>query len=132
MIFLDTSALMKRYVDEPGTNLVLQAMDDDRDWAASTLARVETHVSLCHRGTQGAIDGPALRRLANDWDRFIAVPIDAECLVRAREIGCLQRVRTLDAIHLASALVLPTVTFLSFDQRQIDAAHALGLEVVSI
>jgi predicted nucleic acid-binding protein len=132
VIFLDTSALMKRYVDEPGTDAVLQAMNDDRDWAASSLARVETQVSLCHRGTQGAIDGPAVRRLANDWDRFNAVPIDAECLARARDIGCVQRVRTVDAIHLASALLLPTVTFVSFDRQQMEASRALGLEVLDV
>lgn len=130
MIFLDTSALMKRYVAEPGSNVVLETMRDDHDWAASILALVETQVSLCHRGSQGALDAAAQQRLADDWDRFTVTHIDAESLALAKDIGCRQRVRTLDAIHLAGALALPSVRFLSFDQRQVDAAHALGLEVV--
>ncbi len=132
MIFLDTSALMKRYVAETGSDIVLRAMQDDRDWVASILARVETQVSLCHRGSQGAMDASAQRRFVDDWDQFTTIPIDADCLALAETIGCRHRIRTLDAIHLAAALRLPSVSFLSFDERQIDVARALGLEVLPV
>lgn len=132
MIFLDTSALIKRYVAEVGSDLVVRYMHGDPDWAASMLARTETRVTLCQRGPEGMPGSPDQRRLAEDWDRFTAVPIDEECLAVAESIGCRQGLRTLDAIHLAAAQRLPSVTFLSFDRRQLDAARALGLEVAEV
>jgi len=131
LIFLDTSALLKRYVEEPGSDVVGRLMADDPDWAASALARTETRVSLCHRGQEGGIDSDAQQQLARDWDRFLSVPIDTACLASAQEIGCDHRVGTLDAIHLAAAMRLPAdVRFLSFDQRQVEAALKLGLQVL--
>ncbi len=131
MIFLDTSALVKRYVTESGSDVVLRHMTLDSDWAASALARTEARVALCHRGPEGQIGSPAQLRLTGDWDRFATVPVDADCLTLAEELGCHQRIRTLDAIHLAAALRLPgEVRFLSFDQRQVDAAIAVGLSVI--
>jgi predicted nucleic acid-binding protein len=130
LIFLDSSALVKRYVAEPGSDMVLEAMANDRDWSASVLAATETRIALCRRGPEGALDSSVQRRLADDFQRFIVVEVDAECLAEAEAIGCRFRVRTLDAIHLAAALRLPSVTFLSFDQRQCEVARSLGLVVV--
>lgn len=131
MIFLDTSALLKRYVAEPGSDVVRRLMADDPDWAASALAWAETRVSLCHRGPEGILESAAQRMFALDWDRFHSVPVDVECLALAHKIGCGHALRTLDAIHLAAAMRLPDrISFLSFDQRQCDAARSLGLVVV--
>jgi uncharacterized protein len=130
LIFLDASALVKRYVREAGTDTVLRYMQADPQWAASVLARTETRVALCRRDPEGGPDSPDQRRLAEDWERFLAVPMDATCLTLAEAIGCEHRVRTADAIHLAAARRLPRAAFLSFDQRQCDAARSLGLVVV--
>lgn len=130
MIFLDTSALVKRYVVEPGSDMVLHAMASDQDWAASVLAGTEARIALCRRGPEGAIDMPAQRQLLDDLGRFVTVSVDAQCLRDAGAIGCRHHIRTLDAIHLAAALRLPDVTFLSFDEPQLEAARALGLEVL--
>ena len=131
MIFIDSSALVKRYVQETGSDAVSRLMNDDLEWAASELARLETCVAICRQGPEGGIGSDAQRRLAQDWDRFLSVPIDTACLASAQEIGCDHCVRTLDAIHLAAALRLPgPIGFLSFDQRQSDAAVKLGLEVL--
>ncbi|HKZ92484.1 MAG TPA: type II toxin-antitoxin system VapC family toxin [Candidatus Limnocylindrales bacterium] len=133
MIFLDTSALVKRYVAEPGSDTVRRCMDDDFDWAASALARTEAKVTLCHRGSEGRLASPPQRQLDLDWDRFAVIPIDAECLSLAVMLGCQHRIQTLDAIHLAAALRLPEpVAFLSFDRHQSDVARVLGLEVVPV
>jgi len=131
LIFIDSSALVKRYVRETGSDLISRLMNDDSDWVASELARLETRAAICRQGPEGAADSEAQRQLAQDWDRFHSVPIDAACLVSAQEIGCDHRVRTLDAIHLAAAMRMPgDVGFLSFDQRQVEAALKLGLQVL--
>jgi len=130
MLFLDTSALIKRYVDEDGSEVVIRLMDEDRDWAASSTALTEAEITLCRLGF-GAEDLELLRqRLRLDWERFHVVPIDHAGLDRATVIGCEQEVRTLDALHLAAAVRLPApFVMLTFDRRQADAARSMSLRV---
>lgn len=129
---LDASALVKRYVREPGRDLVLDAMAADPDWCASALARTEALVAL-HQVAIGRRQQEQLwSALRDDWDAFVVVPVDDRCLARAVEIGAGFGVRTVDAIHLAAADRLPRpVRYLTFDSNQIPAAAALGLEVLS-
>ena len=130
MLFLDTSALIKRYVDEDGTALVLRRMDEDRDWVVSSVARAETEISLCRLGFEPEAAAESWRRLREDWDRCLVVPLDVTCLERAAEIGCRYQVRTLDALHLAAADRLPPpLVVLTFDRNQAEAARSMNLMV---
>jgi predicted nucleic acid-binding protein len=130
MLLLDTSALVKRYVDEAGTEEVLSLMASDEGWCASALCHAETHVTLCHLGFEPAAEQSLARSLEADWEHFLVVPVDDLCLARAAEIGCALKVRTLDAIHLAAADRLPRpFTFVTFDARQAAGAKVLGFAV---
>ncbi len=134
MLFLDTSALVKRYVEEDGTALVLRRMGEDPEWVVSAVARTEAEVTLCRLGfesNESAALGAAVRaNLREDWERCHVVPVDPACLERAAELGCRHEVRTLDALHLAAADRLPRpLVVLTFDRRQADAARAMGLTV---
>lgn len=132
-LFLDTSALVQRYVDEPGRALVLEAMaDEEGAWVASALARTEVMVAL-HQLAGGPRQQARLwSAFRDDWDAFAVVPVDDRCLGRAVELGSSFALRIVDAIHLAAADRLPRpVTYVTFDPRQIPAAAALGFEVVS-
>ena len=130
MLFLDTSALIKRYVAEDGSDVVVELMERDPEWAASALARLETQVTLCHLGFTETDELVLLERVRTDWDRFLVVPLTPPTLDRAIEIGCALRVRTLDAIHISSAAQLPIpLTLVTFDAVQAAAAQAYGLEV---
>jgi len=130
MLFLDTSALVKRYVEEEGTELVLQRMERDPEWVVSAMARTESEITLCRLGFEPDDGADAWRRLRQDWERFHVVPVDPACLDRAAEIGCRYEVRTLDALHLAAADRLPRpLVLLTFDRRQADAARAMEILV---
>jgi predicted nucleic acid-binding protein len=131
-LVLDTSALVKRYVAEMGSETVARLMAEDLSWAASSLCRVEAEVTLCQRGFDVATLAALTRDLEEDWDLVLAIPVDGGCLEDAARIGCDRRVRTLDAIHLAAALRLPDVTFATADHRQAEAARDLGLTVVDV
>jgi uncharacterized protein len=129
-LFVESSALLKRYVDEMGTTAVIDAMQNDRDWIACAIAHTEAALALCHAALSEEEIAAARRRLDDDWHRFRVLPTDGACLLRAVEIGCDQRIRTLDAIHLAAADRLPRpLMFLTFDRRQAAAALALGFDV---
>jgi predicted nucleic acid-binding protein len=130
MLFLDTSALLKRYVEEPGTDLVLRRMDEDRQWAASAVARTEAEITLCRLGFAPGDTEEVWQRLREDWERCHVIPVDPTCLGRAVEIACRYEVRTLDALHLAAAVRLPQpMVILTFDRRQADAARSMDLAV---
>ncbi len=129
-VFLDSSALVKRYVDEAGTRSVLALMEADEDWAASSIALPESEIAFCHRVGQESASDTLVQALRREWLRFVVVPVDEECLVRAKEIGCQYGTRTMDSIHLAAADRLPRpLTFVTFDRRQAAAAASLGLAV---
>lgn len=130
MLFLDTSALVKRYVEEEGTEAVVQKMDGDREWVVSSVARTEAEITLCRLGFDRDDSAGVWRRLREDWERCHVVPVDPACLERAGEIGCQYEIRTLDAVHLAAADRLPRpLVVLTFDRRQADAARAMHLVV---
>lgn len=130
MLFLDTSALIKRYVEEEGTELVLRRMDADPEWAVSSVARTEAEITLCRLDFGPDEIAGIWQRLREDWDRCHVVPVDPACLDRATEIGCRYEVPTLDALHLAAADRLPRpVVVLTFDRRQADAARSMDLAV---
>jgi len=133
MLVLDTSALVKRYVDEVGTTDVVRLMAEDAVWSASALCRAEAHVTLCHLGFEETVERQLARSLQDDWEHFHVVPVDDLCLARAAEIGCRRKSRTLDAIHLAAADRLPRpFRFVTFDVRQAESARMLGFDVTGI
>tara|TARA_B110000263_G_scaffold234746_1_gene232610 strand:- start:451 stop:870 length:420 start_codon:yes stop_codon:yes gene_type:complete len=131
-VALDTSALLKRYLSEPGQRLVNQHLKQDLVWCASALARTEVQLSL-HRVASGPVEQRALwAAFREDWDRIAVIPIDERCLARSVEIGANFQLQTVDALHLAAADRLPRpLTYLTFDSHQIPAALGLGFDVVS-
>ena len=131
MLFVDTSALVKRYVDEPWREVVLEAMAADDIWVASELARTEAALTLTRVAATARQADRLHRLLADDWDAFHVVPVDDRCLAAAAEIGSGHGVSVSTAIHLAAASRLPRpVGFLTLDPRQVSAAVALDLDLL--
>lgn len=131
-LFLDSTALLSRFLDGPSRDAALAAMDADHDWCASALALSEALMVLDRLGDDPARADELRRALRDDWERIHVVPVDQRCLDRAAELGRTQPVRTVDAIHLAAADRLPRpLTYLTFDPGQIPVAIALGYDVTS-
>jgi uncharacterized protein len=132
VLFVDTSALVRRYVQGPGRGLVVEAMAADGDWCASALCRSETLLALHRLAVTPSQHERMWGRLRDDWDAFVVVPVDDRCLAHAVELGATYGLRTIDAVHLAAADRMPRpARYVTFDRRQIPAAAALGFEVVS-
>lgn len=131
-LYVDTSALVRRYLHDRHRAMVVGAMADDGDWCASALVRSETQLVL-HRAAVSARQQAALwGALRDEWEAFWVVPLDDRGMARAVEIGATYGVRIGDAIHLAAADRLPgPVHYLTFERHQIPAALALGFEVIS-
>ena len=131
-VFVDTSALVQRYVLERDRDLVLDTMDADTTWVAFALARTEAMMTLHHLAAGPHTQERLWRTFRDDWDAFVVVPVDDRCLARAVELGAEYSLRVVDAVHLAAADRLPRpLRYLTLDRRQIPAAVGLGMEVVS-
>jgi len=131
-LYVDTSALVRRYLHDRHRSIVIDAMAEDDTWCASALVRTEAELAL-HRASVSARQQAELwHTLRDEWEAFWVVPLDDRCMARAVEIGSTYGVRIVDAIHLAAAARLPgPIRYLTFDRQQIPAAAALGFEILS-
>ncbi len=131
-LYVDTSALIRRYVHDRHRAIVLDAMTNDDAWCASALVRSETQLALHRVSVTSRQQENLWRSLRDEWEAFWVVPLDDRCMARSVEIGATYGVRIVDAIHLAAASRLPApIRYLTFDRQQIPAADALGFEVIS-
>ena len=125
--YLDSSAFVKLVVAEPESQALRGAITRWPRRASSALLRAETIRALRRSGNQRQI--PAARRLIRGVG---LIRVDEPLLDRAADLepGDL---RTLDAIHLASALEIgPDLgVFLVYDTRLKAAAEAYGLQAES-
>jgi predicted nucleic acid-binding protein len=106
-LYLDTSALLKLYVDEEESEFVRQAAEGARFIATSVLAYVEARAALVRRRHQGDLSPIDYRRLVRDleadWSRYLTVEVSASILRDSARLSEVHRLRAYDAIHLASA-----------------------------
>jgi predicted nucleic acid-binding protein len=130
-LYVDSSALVKRYVDEPDSALASNWINSDPVLVTSWITLVEVRRNL-GRLLSGTDLAAARKQVAVDLDHFALVVVDESVCEAAAEIGEHLGVRSMDAIHLACAkrLRIPALPFLTFDLRQAQAARSLGLTVL--
>ena len=129
-LYVDSSALLKRYVDEHDSEVAVSVMASDPVLVTSRLAEVEVRRNLTR-----LLDGDDLvsarRRLAVDLDAFALVALDATTCGRAALIAEQTLCRSLDSLHLAAARRAGSATaLLTFDLRQAQVARSLGITVI--
>ena len=135
-LFLDSSALTKRYVEEAGSDVVLAQCRAASEIVLSLLAVPEV-LSALNRLRRAQALRPVISRRLKDAllaDADEASVIDVTPAVVATAVRCLERtaVRTLDALQIASAVEGGAEVFLSADRRQLLAARVMGLNVTSL
>ncbi|MCB1255620.1 MAG: type II toxin-antitoxin system VapC family toxin [Microthrixaceae bacterium] len=131
-IFLDSTALLARYVDGTDRDLITEEMSLDSTWCASAMALTEVTMVVDRMDLSRSRAASLRASIRREWDCFNVIPVDQLCLDRAVAIGRTQPVRAIEAIHLAAADRLPpTISYATFDSNQIGPALALGFRVVS-
>ena len=134
--YFDTSALIKRYVDEPGRREVLRLLRTN-NCVVSAVLPLEIRSALRRRATEATLDVKhvpvILKRFAADRQFWTVIEISGEVLATAETLSAAHPLRALDAIHVASArlfvtrIASPTFMFVSADIRQTTSAAALGI-----
>jgi len=138
--YYDTSALVKQYLHEAGSNRVLELLKSGEKVYTASLTYAETHAAFSRRSREGRLKRQTTRRLAlrfdRDWESYDIVVLSENVLQLARQMLYRHPLRSADAIHLASALLLartsPTArwSFVCADDRLCDAANAEGFEPI--
>jgi len=130
--YVDSSALLKRYVEEPDSAAADALLRADRELLTARHTIVEVRRNLA-RLLSGRDLVAARATFADDLRSFSIVELDEATCESAATIAETTGVRTLDALHLAAAqrVSAPGVGFLTFDLRQAQAARSLGLTVVT-
>jgi predicted nucleic acid-binding protein len=124
--YLDASALVKLVLDEPESEALRRALNTWPRRASSRIAVVEVIRGV--RRADPRVEPMAARALTG-----VALLATSDHVLRRAAQLDPAVIRTLDAIHLASALLLrrALIAFVSYDRRQLDAAAALDLPVTS-
>ena len=139
--YFDTSALIKRYINESGRREVLQLLRKN-DCVVSAVLPVEIRSALRRRVAEGSLDtrrvAGIVKRVTADRAFWTVVEVSGEVLAAAEMLSAGHPLRALDAIHVASAqlfaarVVSSALIFVSADIRQTTAAAALGMAIRQI
>lgn len=134
MLYLDSSALAKRYVAEPGGDQVQALMEANRGrlfTSVATWAEVLSVLARCQRESRFSAREYRLqqRAFSLDWSALHAIEVILPVLAPARRLIERHALRAYDAIQLCSALWIGRPLFACFDERLRRAAAAEGLTV---
>jgi predicted nucleic acid-binding protein len=134
-LYVETSAVLGWLFGEPTAAEVARAIDAAEVVVTSALTFVEVERAIHRAVSQHVVkesDAHKLRGvLARERSQWITMVLTDDVLARAGRAFPVEPVRTLDAIHLATALAfveaLPDLKMLATDRRVLDNATSLGL-----
>ncbi|MGH2373630.1 MAG: PIN domain-containing protein [bacterium] len=137
-LYAESSAVLVWLLGQPGSDAARTALSEAELVVASDLTLLECDRALIRGQTVGEITETAaadrravLHAAATNWH---LLRIGGEIVDRARRPFPAEPIRTLDALHLASALAaraaVPGLALLSLDERIRKAAAHLGLQAI--
>lgn len=138
--YLDTSTWIKLYVRESGSEVARRLIGKYRVLSSAILL-TESFSALSRKKEIREIDGSQLKRMAkmmkDDVRSVEIINVSDSVLGKSEEIVLTSMARTLDAIHIASALIFQDmteieVTFITSDRKQYEIAQEKGLKAVLV
>jgi predicted nucleic acid-binding protein len=137
ILYLDASALLKRYVAEPGSSDVSAAISSAQVTGTALLSRAEVEAALAKAVRLQALtreEGQAsLQVFRNEWPDLVRVQVTEMVVAQAGNLAWDHGFRGYDAVHLAAASAWQDalgerVTLATFDKLLWTAAESVGLE----
>jgi predicted nucleic acid-binding protein len=132
-VFLDSSALAKRYVLESGSDRVEEILGSATSLAVSVICATEVISALCRRRREGGISQEQYRKARNalftDIEDADVIDVTVQGIARAVHLLEGWPLRSSDSLHIAAAAEWSADLFVSADERQCAAARESGLAV---
>ena len=139
IVFCDTSALVKLYVQEEFSHEVHGLADKAKALAVSRISWAQTMATLARRVRESPADAQVIEtvctRLRNDWSNFAIVEVTQALVELAGDYANTFALRGYDSVQLASAQILKAgaseaFCFACFDTRLQKAPSVLGMQTL--
>jgi predicted nucleic acid-binding protein len=139
ILYLDTSALLKKYFQEVGSKDVISKWKEATGIVTSTVAYAEVMASIHRKRREASANDKIFKGVMNsfqeDWNTFIQVVVTNDLNESIDRILVSHPLRGFDAIHLASALIVREnvpgkFLFACYDRRLNTAAQVEGLNTL--
>ncbi len=126
IVYLDTSSLVKLYVEEDESSKVDVLVKSSKVTATSLVAYAEARAAFVRRFREKAFTSDEYNRMKaffnEDWNRYLILSVSQDIIRLAGDLAEKHALRGFDAIHLASALNLcqelsSSIVFSCFDDN---------------
>lgn len=138
ILYLDTSALVKLFINESNSALVRQYYHEAEFISTSIIAYVEFNSAISRLSKEGLIKIDELDSLKRNFEYFWGfikvIELDKNIIKSATELLYQTELRAFDSVHLASARyfhdkIQKDLIFGCFDKRLINGAKLIGLNI---
>ena len=135
--YLDTSAVVKLYVEEGGATTVRRVVQDATQVGTSRVTYAEARAAFARRLRERGFSPSAYKELIRsfdqEWETYVRLDVTEPLIKLAGDLAERHALRAYDAIQLASALTLQRelhaaqIDFVAADRQLIAAAEKEGL-----
>lgn len=139
IVYIDTSDLVKLYVDEIGSEAIKEIVRKATVISTSKVAYAEARAAFARKQRDAGFSARVLRNIVEDlhreWENYFLIEVTDGLIRSAGDIAEKHRLRGFDSIHLASAMNLKSkiaseVYFSSDDDKLNQAAEKEGIIVL--
>ena len=137
IVYLDASAMVKRYVAEAGTREVAALVEAAESVGTVVISRAETAAALAKAVRMQVVTlktaTAALKTMERDWVDLVRVQLSEVLVARAAALAWNHGLRGYDAVQLAAALFWQealgeAVVLATYDRQLWEAAGAVGMK----
>jgi len=139
IVYIDTSDLVKLYVDEIGSDAIKEIVRKAAIISTSKVAYAEARSAFARKQRDDGFSAKVLRKIVEDfnreWESYFLIEVTDGLIRSAGDIAEKHLLRGFDSIHLASAINLKNkigseVYFSSNDEKLNQAAEKEGIIVL--
>ena len=136
IIYLDSSAIVKRYIEEAGTSAVNSLFAETNNIGTNLVARAEVAAGFMRAARIHLISRDdalsALEKFRSEWESYQRLSVTEATVLRADDLVIQYDLRGYDAVHLAAAVIWQEaigdiITLATFDQKLWEAAKEYGM-----
>jgi len=141
IVYFDTSALLKAYVEEAGSKEIIALLDEgDNLFGSIALTKVDMASAIQRAvravGVSSSVAADAWQDFIEDWESFTRLRVTTGTIEKASDLAWKYGLRGYDSLHLAAASLWQEnlgvkVTFAAFDHDLWQAGQKAGLEAWS-
>lgn len=133
LTYFDSSAFVKRYLNESGSEIVDQLCSESTSVALSSIAIPEIFSALNRRVNDKSISKRDYKKiktvLLEEVEDIEVINLVPEVIAEAIKVLESNKLRAMDSIHIGSAIIIKPDIFITSDKRQFLAAKKSGLKI---